>query len=483
MYCSAFDARGNQTSTGFCRTLRHCHWSSPLMMPTLYASHHGRLGPWATGGTVVCAQNLHSVVLLLHHSKCRQGLSALQQRKTYSTIQQAQLAQRVPRHEPGHHRLRCHSLSGHSAVLQHDTDPGGESSGAANGATETPEDPRMLQLDQEIAEMRQLLSSQQKLLKQQEATISDLKLLLEPPPAKKGVVRPFDAQRAAYTDRRLLGMYDARFHSTCWGATPKEFRVLPKKIILVRHAESEGNVDSMAYTYVPDPQVPLTPRGHQQAQDAGLRIKKVMEADGQPYKLYFYMSPYKRSQQTFEGLKKAFHPNKIAGWQEEVQLREQDFGNFQDAEGKQREKAERLRFGRFFYRFPNGESGADVYDRMTIFEDHMVRDINAGRFAADTSLVLVTHGLALRVFLMRWFHWSVDQFLNVYNPPNAEPLVLERPGGSRPKRAWAHTKSLYRLSRDSQKLIRGCSDDMCYTSTISSLASMDEEMMEQDHYW
>lgn len=29
-------------------------------------------------------------------------------------------------------------------------------------------------------------------------------------------------------------------------------------------------------------------------------------------------------------------------------------------------------------RFPNGESGADVYDRMTIFEDHLVRDINAG---------------------------------------------------------------------------------------------------------
>lgn len=36
--------------------------------------------------------------------------------------------------------------------------------------------------------------------------------------------------------------------------------------------------------------------------------------------------------------------------QEEVQLREQDFGNFQDTAGKEREKAERLRFGRFFYR-------------------------------------------------------------------------------------------------------------------------------------
>ena len=66
-----------------------------------------------------------------------------------------------------------------------------------------------------------------------------------------------------------------------------------------------------------------------------------------------------------------------------------------------------------------------MYDRMTIFEDHMIRDINAGRFADNTSIVLVTHGLALRVFLMRWFHWSVDQFLDVYNPPNAE--VCQRP--------------------------------------------------------
>lgn len=44
------------------------------------------------------------------------------------------------------------------------------------------------------------------------------------------------------------------------------------------------------------------------------------------------------------------------------------------------------------------------------------RDINAGRFADNTSLVLVTHGLALRIFLMRWFHWTVDQFMDVFNP-------------------------------------------------------------------
>jgi hypothetical protein len=53
----------------------------------------------------------------------------------------------------------------------------------------------------------------------------------------------------------------------------------------------------------------------------------------------------------------------------------------------------------------------------------MVRDINAGRFSGNDSLVLLTHGLSLRIFLMRWFHWTVDEFLNVFNPPNCQPLV------------------------------------------------------------
>lgn len=26
---------------------------------------------------------------------------------------------------------------------------------------------------------------------------------------------------------------------------------------------------------------------------------------------------------------------------------------------------------------------------------------------------MVTHGLALRLFLMRWLHWTVDEFLQV----------------------------------------------------------------------
>ena len=266
-------------------------------------------------------------------------------------------------------------------------------------------------------------------------------------------------------DTRGLGYFDARFHSASGLATPVETRVLPKRIILVRHAESMGNVNHEAYTQTPDPLIPLTSRGAIQAHEAGKKIKAMM---GPGEKVFFYLSPYRRSLLSFEALQQAFSKEEVLGARQEVQLREQDFGNFQDLEGKRQEKAERLRFGRFWYRFPNGESGADVYDRMTLFEDHLVRDINAGRFSGDTNIVIVTHGLTLRIFLMRWFHWTVHQMLTVYNPTNAEPLVMERlPRGDllgyEPR--LMHTKGLFRLAKSSLEHLDGCTEDMCSTGS------------------
>ena len=45
---------------------------------------------------------------------------------------------------------------------------------------------------------------------------------------------------------------------------------------------------------------------------------------------------------------------------EELRIREQDFGNFQDPEQMKECKAARSSFGRFFYRFPSGESGLAI---------------------------------------------------------------------------------------------------------------------------
>lgn len=46
-------------------------------------------------------------------------------------------------------------------------------------------------------------------------------------------------------------------------------------------------------------------------------------------------------------------------------------GNFQDQEQMKIQKAARKQYGRFFYRFPNGESAADVYDRITGTRNHL----------------------------------------------------------------------------------------------------------------
>jgi len=62
---------------------------------------------------------------------------------------------------------------------------------------------------------------------------------------------------------------------------------------------------------------------------------------------------------------RAFDKKHIVGVREEPRIREQDFGNFQNNNKMKAVKEVRQRFGRFFYRFPEGESAADVFDRVT----------------------------------------------------------------------------------------------------------------------
>lgn len=42
------------------------------------------------------------------------------------------------------------------------------------------------------------------------------------------------------------------------------------------------------------------------------------------------------------------------------------------------------------------------------------------------NVVLVTHGIISRLFMMRWFHWTVETFQAIYNLRNAEYIIMER---------------------------------------------------------
>ncbi|CAN0430319.1 unnamed protein product [Ectocarpus sp. 12 AP-2014] len=123
----------------------------------------------------------------------------------------------------------------------------------------------------------------------------------------------------------------------------------------------------------------------------------------------------------------AFDTNYIVGVREEPRLTEQQFGNFQNLATIVNSKAERARFGRFYYRFPQGESGLDVYNRATSFIATMFRDFaNESIARDDLNVIIITHGLTLRLLVMRWFQYSIADFEETLNPENGSFVVMER---------------------------------------------------------
>lgn len=110
---------------------------------------------------------------------------------------------------------------------------------------------------------------------------------------------------------------------------------------------------------------------------------------------------------------------------EEPRMREQDFGNFQSTpEEMDKIWEQRAHYGHFFYRIPHGESAADVYDRIASFNETLFRQFSLESF--PNVLVLVTHGIWARVFLMKWFRWTYEEFETLRNIPHCQYLVMKQ---------------------------------------------------------
>lgn len=100
-------------------------------------------------------------------------------------------------------------------------------------------------------------------------------------------------------------------------------------------------------------------------------------------------------------------------------------GNFQDLATRETTVSERKKIGRFFYRFKAGESGADVYDRVSSFMDSLYREMD-NCLMPNNNVLIVSHGLFMRLFLMRFYRWSVEKFHTLENFSNCGYCILER---------------------------------------------------------
>jgi broad specificity phosphatase PhoE len=196
----------------------------------------------------------------------------------------------------------------------------------------------------------------------------------------------------------------------------------PRRIVLVRHGESEGNEDDTIYEHVPDHALALTEKGQRQAQATGERLRELFGQE----RVSAYVSPYRRTLQTLAAFR--LDPA-LLRVREEPRLREQDWGNWQDRDDVRMQKQYRDAYGHFFYRFAQGESGADVYDRAGAFLESLWRSFE--RPDHPPNVLIVTHGLTMRLFCMRWLHWTVAEFESLSNPGNAETRMLELGGDGR----------------------------------------------------
>lgn len=196
----------------------------------------------------------------------------------------------------------------------------------------------------------------------------------------------------------------------------------PNRIILVRHGQSEGNLSKKVYETTPDYALHLTDQGRKQAHDVGKELKQLVGGE----RVKFYVSPFWRTRETHLEIEKWFEPWQVDKTYEDPRLREQEWGQTLEDRSGYKEKVEEYRdnYGHFYYRFRDGESCADVFDRVSDFLNTLWRDFQKPNYPEN--VIIVTHGMAMRLFLMRWFHYTVEKFESLKNPKNCGTFILEK---------------------------------------------------------
>lgn len=184
-------------------------------------------------------------------------------------------------------------------------------------------------------------------------------------------------------------------------------------IKLIRHGESLANIGAVSPAEVGDHGIGLTPRGHDQARRAGRQLGAGFLEDA-----LAYCSPFRRARETLAGLLEGAGTSRDrVRVYEDPRLREVEHGY---ADVRAQEDLRRTH-GWFYYRFHGGESPADCYDRTSGFLESLMRQAERKR---SRRALIVTHGLTIRCFVMRFLHLTVEQFDVMDNPANCSIITL-----------------------------------------------------------
>lgn len=114
---------------------------------------------------------------------------------------------------------------------------------------------------------------------------------------------------------------------------------------------------------------------------------------------------------------------------EDPRLREQDFANNLNGVYNLEDLLnERNQYGPFLYRFPQGESSADVFNRCKNFNNCLYRYFDRkidDAYLEETFFVIISHEIFLKVWLMNWLNWTFDEFERSDDIRPGELIILK----------------------------------------------------------
>lgn len=233
-----------------------------------------------------------------------------------------------------------------------------------------------------------------------------------------------------------------------------------RRIFLVRHGQSQANVDQEVNKRVADHAIELTEAGHKQATAAGKFLGDYigeMNPPGEEWNtlepVRLWHSPYKRAQQTterivekarasFQGPRGRLHQEDFEmvkegdsvflDVRENLHLIEQQFGLFDGLTDDERAQVypreteyynkQKAFEGKMMAKIPLGESRYDVCIRVHAAFGTFHRDCD--RHGIE-NIVVVAHGTVNRAFLQMWLHHPLGWMDEQPNPNNCSVRLIE----------------------------------------------------------
>jgi len=180
----------------------------------------------------------------------------------------------------------------------------------------------------------------------------------------------------------------------------------PKLLVLVRHAESEGNIrtaDERAKLPIATHSLGITERGRKQAEITAAYLKE----QGFSFDVR-YVSYYRRAKETMNILcpdERAYEDPRLAEAQRGIW---HTMTHDEIAEHLPHEIERKTREGYYHYRPPGGENWADVEMRIHSFLGTLSRDCE------DQRVLIVVHAHWLILFQRLIHHFSIDEAVRRY---------------------------------------------------------------------